>query len=322
MAAEHNYTRHTSPCYLLAAELSLLVQEECMYRLPNRNRKGFTLIELLVVIAIIAILIALLVPAVQKVRQAAARAQSTNNLKQLALGAHSFHDSVKNLPFNGTLTIANSANNESGSWGFQILPFIEQDPLYQQQNGTAQATFAMPLAVFRCPLRNRPGYVNGTAAASSAISLTSALATSARPANYYGPATDYAINPFVNDLNRAVNAANKKRKLVTIGDGTSNTILLGHAYVSLNDYPLTDPAVGYRLPIFNGGQLATARSGLGDPTTWLPDGANATSNQWGSPLSQGGLMAMADGTVRLFPYATNLQNFLLPDDGAATILPD
>src|SRR5262245_51070799 len=67
----------------------------------SHERRGFTLIELLVVIAIIAILIALLVPAVQKVREAAARTQSTNNLKQIGLAMQSFHDANKRIPFNG-----------------------------------------------------------------------------------------------------------------------------------------------------------------------------------------------------------------------------
>ena len=77
----------------------------------RRMRDGFTLIELLVVIAIIAILIALLVPAVQKVREAAARTQSTNNLKQLALAMHSFHDAKKRLPDNGTSRFLDCKNS-------------------------------------------------------------------------------------------------------------------------------------------------------------------------------------------------------------------
>src|SRR5688500_5626145 len=93
------------------------------------NRRGFTLIELLVVIAIIAILIALLVPAVQKVREAAARAQSANNLKQLGLACHGYHDICKSLPYNGTGGGPNVWGNKndfaSGSWGYQVLPFVE-----------------------------------------------------------------------------------------------------------------------------------------------------------------------------------------------------
>src|SRR5438874_4362548 len=89
--------------------------------------KGFTLIELLVVIAIIAILIALLVPAVQKVREAAARAQCQNNLKQLALAVHSYHDVNNGVPQVDGFTLG---------WGLwpRVLPYIEQDALYQKIN--------------------------------------------------------------------------------------------------------------------------------------------------------------------------------------------
>src|SRR5438128_8454228 len=93
---------------------------------PFRTRgRGFTLIELLVVIAIIAILIALLVPAVQKVREAAARTQSINNLKQIMLACHNHHDTLKALPFNGQ-GVAFNSTPFTGSWAFQVLPYIEQ----------------------------------------------------------------------------------------------------------------------------------------------------------------------------------------------------
>ena len=169
----------------------------------RRPRAGFTLIELLVVIAIIGVLIALLLPAVQKVREAANRASCANNLHQIGLACHNFHDSYGFLP-------PSTLRDDWATWAVLLLPYLEQENIYKAWNLQLryQEQTAVPdprqnnLKVFFCPSRR--------SASSVGFSVNDEPGT-ADPANALGPRpgglSDYACNGGNDSTNNRPNGA-------------------------------------------------------------------------------------------------------------------
>ena len=188
------------------------------------SRSAFTLIELLVVIAIIAILIGLLLPAVQKVREAAARMSCQNNLKQIGLAMHNYESAYGGLPPRRNLT----AGQRRG-WGPAILPHVEQAALggsyrldrdfYAPENA---ANIIVPLKIFTCP--STPNNPRTVTVDYSGVTSTGAAG------DYFGP-NSFQSNLYGNPALSGNNACTAmhdgvNRKLLEITDGTSNTVLV------------------------------------------------------------------------------------------------
>jgi prepilin-type N-terminal cleavage/methylation domain-containing protein len=267
-----------------------------MGRSDSRRRDGFTLIELLVVMAIIAVLIGLLLPAVQKVRAAAARVQSFNNLKQIGLAFHSHNDTLGALPFNGFGDRWGRPDlADSGSWAYQILPFVEQTALHRSSTGLtsyAPAVHDQTVKTYLAPDRARPGFKTG----------------GSRP----GTVTDYAINPWLNDpWGWSFNVPNRRNTLQGIQDGTSNTIMVGQKSMPPAQYADND-AGNWDESIWSGGWGGTARNG-GVVQQDAPGISHA--GVWGSALPGGCPFLLADGSVRSVSYGFNVTAALRPNDG-------
>jgi prepilin-type N-terminal cleavage/methylation domain-containing protein/prepilin-type processing-associated H-X9-DG protein len=284
-----------------------------------RRRCGFTLIELLVVISVISTLIGLLLPAVQKVREAAARTEGLNNLKQIALAVQGHNDLFHCVPTNGNGAVYPDPTvngfKQPGPWTWQILPLLDQQVVVSNAAAN-KAAFASRVKTFLCPARPRQPVTQ---------SQSAFVKAGGNPDAHDGwwP-TDYAINvaafpgSYVEDEVTGVAPVLTTLSLLHITDGTSNTIWGGEKSLSPKRYTCTDWT--WDEAAFYGGFGGTGRTGaqvVSDSQT-----SQGGQNTWGAPFSSGAPFAFYDGHVAMIRFGADLTTLLTSSGGEVNATTD
>ena len=271
----------------------------------HRRRAGFTLIELLVVIAIIAILVALLVPAVQKVREAAARTQCLNNLKQVALAFHAHHDAFKYFPHAGSdgpdIDCCKASTRVGWTWMYHILPYVDQMPLHSNPSDTAVAQTAVPL--YYCPSRRRPTIYSNGGRGDYGGNGGWNMAGEGRE----GMLVRQWRSPGGKPIDAPVE---QYRKMTDVSDGVSNTVMVAEKQL----HPNVMGSAGGDNEVWNnsGWDQDHVRFGeaLPEPDSLHPSsGATFWSVRFGGPHPGGFNAAFGDGTVRFLRYGYSADNW-------------
>lgn len=276
------------------------------------TRKGFTLVELLVVIAIIGILVALLLPAVQMAREAARRMQCSNQLKQLALACHNHHDSFKEFP-------SGVNYSDNGNWGFswiaQTLPGLEQAALYEQLQISKADYKSKDCVVDHEDILDKTPIVAVICPSSTTDPFDEAY--SLEKWGYSVAKTDYAgcrglfsfqgNRPAIQQYCNGAITPWKSRKLASITDGTSNTILMGEC----SGEPGPTASTDITTDVINGTWLGTNwNAGQDNPNTRttatkINDLGDNIKRSFSSMHPGGANFALCDGSVRFLSDTTN-----------------
>jgi prepilin-type N-terminal cleavage/methylation domain-containing protein len=205
-----------------------------LWKVAARRRRGFTLVELLVVIAIIGVLVALLLPAVQAAREAARRSSCQNNLKQIGLALHNYHDTFNKFPMAGFLTrppVTTTSYPYHHTWLTKLLPFMEQSPLHDQINfelpAWGQPIVSAEIPILRCP---SDGGYTGPVTEHHNIGLTNYAGSEGYhwwEEAYLDPAwgDNWAQLPKGGDYS-GLFTVNRLFDMANISDGTSNTVVV------------------------------------------------------------------------------------------------